>query len=360
MRALPLLVISLLGAGSGLCQKYSIAPVPPDPLELVTGPTQVPATPEQRGALVALLNRAIEHYSLHARGTPAHVLQISFAASASTLNPGGSGQLRETWLSGENWRWDGTLGGYTLLRISSNAAVYDQNPNSMIPLRLKMLANAVFAPIQGAPRRETLRTASVQWKGSPITCILMSPAGNPETAQNGRQWYETEYCIDPATGLLDIYSIAPGIYTVYDYTNALKFHDRMLPGKITITENAATVVEAQLTNLADTDSATSGSLLTPTAQMVSQGAATALALPGRFPIRAPRAGSGTVIEPVIVHAVIESDGKVLESEALQTSSVSTTALNLVNGMKFPAPKPASGAPAMEREAFINVQFQPLP
>jgi hypothetical protein len=114
------------------------------------------------------------------------------------------------------------------------------------------------------------------------------------------------------------------------------------------------------TSIADTDSATSGSLLTPTAQMVSQGPATALALPGRFPIRVPMAGSGTVIQPVIVHAVIESDGKVLESEALQTSSVSTKALNLVNAMKFPAPKPASGAPAMEREAFINVQFQPLP
>ncbi len=306
------------------------------------------------------MNRALEHYSLHARGTPAHVLQMSFTAAALTLNAGGNGQLRETWLSGENWRWDGTLGGYTLLRISSNAAVYDQNPNSMIPLRLKMLANAVFAPIQGAPRRETIRTATVEWKGAQITCILTSAEGNAQTAENGRQWYETEYCIDPASGLLDIYSIAPGIYTVYDYTNALKFHDRVLPGKITITENAQTVVDAQLTSLADTDSAASQSLLTPTAQMVSQGAATALALPGRFPIRVPMAGAGTVIQPVIVHAVIQSDGKVLESEALQTSSVSTTALNLVNGMKFPAPKPASGASPMEREAFINVQFQPLP
>jgi hypothetical protein len=251
------------------------------------------------------------------------------------------------------------LGGYTLLRISSNAAVYDQNPNSIIPLRLKMLANAVFAPVQGAPRRETIRTANVEWKGAQITCILTSAESNPQTAENGRQWYETEYCIDPATGLLDIYSIAPGIYTVYDYTNALNFHDRVLPGKVTITENAA-VVEAQLTSVADTDSAASGGLLTPTAQMISQGAATALALPGRFPIRVPMAGAATVIQPVIVHAVIESDGKVLESEALQTSSVSATALNLVNGMKFPAPKPASGASAMEREAFINVQFQPLP
>jgi hypothetical protein len=52
------------------------------------------------------------------------------------LNPRGAGQLRETRISGEDWRWDGSLGGYTLLRISSNAAIYDQNPNNMIPLRI--------------------------------------------------------------------------------------------------------------------------------------------------------------------------------------------------------------------------------
>ena len=169
--------------------------------------------------------------------------------------------MRETWISGENWRWDGSLGAYTLLRISSNAAVYDQNPNSMIPLRLKMLANVVFAPIEGAPRRETIRTASVEWKGSQITCILTSAGGNPQIPANGRQWFETEYCIDPATGLLD------------------------LPEAITITENGTAVMTVQLTSIADQDPANT-SLFTPTAQMISQGTATALQLVQRELYRA--------------------------------------------------------------------------
>jgi hypothetical protein len=350
---LPLLaLLALIG------QDHPVAPVPPDPLELVTGPTQIPASPQDRGALVALMLNASEKYSLHARGGPAHILQISFTATASTLFGGGAGQLRETWISGQNWRWDANLGGYSLLRISSNAAIYDQSPNSVIPLRLKMLANAVFAPIGGAPRQETIRSAGVQWKGAQITCILTSAKGNSQVAANGRQWYETEYCIDPATGLLDIASIAPGIYTVYDYTNALKFQGRVLPGRVSISENGTTVVDAQLTSITDTD-ATNTSPFTPTAQMISQGPATALGAPSRFALPLPGRAPGGVVQPVIIHAAIDAAGEVRESESLQTSSVSAAALEFVNQMNFGPMKPASGASPFEREAFINVRFLPL-
>jgi hypothetical protein len=357
MRTLPLFLLFLIKATAAFCQQFPVAPVPPDPLELVTGPTQVPANAEQRGALVSLMNRAVSHYALHARNGPAHVLQISFNATASTLNPGGAGQLRETWISGENWRWDGNLGGYTLLRISSNAAVYDQNPDSMIPLRLKMLANAVFAPIEGAPRKATIRTTNVEWKGAQITCILMSAEGNAQTPATGRQWYETEYCIDPATGLLDIYSKAPGIYAVYDYTHGLSFHGRVLPGSITITENEHTVLAAQLTSIADA-APLNTSPFTPTSQMIAQGPATALQLPTRFPIPGPGTAPGAAVQPVIVHAVIDAKGNVRESEVLQTSSMSTAALDFITGMKFPPEATASGASPSEREAYINVRFQP--
>jgi hypothetical protein len=362
MRTLPFLLIGFITATAGYCQKYQvslvpIAPVPQDPLELVTGTTQVPATAADRGALVVLINRAFGNYSLHSRDSPAHILQISFNATASTLYQGGAGYLRETWISGQNWRWDGALPGYSLVRISSNGAVFDQNANSMIPLRVKMLANAVFAPIEGAPRRETLRTATVSWKGSQITCILTSAQGNPQVPAVGRQWYETEYCIDPASGLLDIYSIAPGIYTVYDYTSALQFHGRVLPGKISVSENGTTVLEAQLTGIADTDPSNT-SPFTPTAQMIAQGPATALGSPARFPLPGPAPSPGRYMQPVIVHAIIDEQGNVRESEVLQSSSVSEAALDFVSKMKQGQMPQASGASPIEREAFINVQFRP--
>jgi hypothetical protein len=222
------------------------------------------------------------------------------------------------------------LPGYSLVRISSNGAVFDQNSDSMIPMRIKMLANAVFLPIDAAPRRETLRSTSVTWNGSVITCILTSGQGNtPAATATGRQWNETEYCIDPASGLLDIYSIAPGIYTVYDYTSALQFHGRVLPGRISISENGTTVLDAQLTGIVDTDPSNT-SPFTPTAQMIAQGPATVLGAPYRLngiPVPRRSGVSAWVVEPVIVHAIIDDSGAVRESEALQASSSAAAALD---------------------------------
>ena len=358
MRTLPLV---FLLATAGFCQDVSaipVAPVPPDPLELVTGPTQVPATPAERGALVQLLLNATEKYAMHERNGPAHVLQVSFNATSSTLYPGGAGQLRETWISGQTWRWDGALGNYSLLRISSNAAIYDQTPNSTIPLRFKMLASAIFNPIEAAPRRATLRSTTVSWKGTQITCIMTSGQENAQVGAQGRQWYEKEFCIDPATGLLNIASLAPGVYSIYDYSNALQFHGRVLPGKVTICENGTTVIDAQLTSIADIDPKDT-TPFTPTAQMVAQGTAMALGTPERFALPGVRPQApGNTIQPAIVHVTLDPQGRVLESEVLQTSAVSAAALSLVNEWHFGAMKTASGAPPIEREAYINVRFQP--
>jgi hypothetical protein len=286
---------------------------------------------------------------------------MTFNATASTAFPGGAGSLRETWISGQNWRWDGGLAGYSLVRISANGAIFDQNADSTIPLRIKMLANAVFAPIEGAPRQEALRSANVSWKNSVITCVLTSPPGallGDTQPATGRHWNETEYCIDPASGLLEIYSMTPGIYTVYDYASPLQFHGRELPGRITISENGATVVDAQLTSLAETDPANT-SAFTPTAQMIAQGPAIMLGSPFRMRLPLPVATGGTV-EAVIVHAIIDGEGNVRESEALQSSGFTAQALDFAGKMKFGRVKPASGAGPVEREMFINVEARPAP
>ena len=361
MRTLPLLFF--LAVSAGVCQDVSpmpVAPVPPDPLELVTGPTQVPANAAERGALVQLLLNATEKYALHERGGPAHLLQVSFNATASSRYQGGAGQLRETWINGQNWRWDGTLGSYSLMRISSNTAIYDQTPNSVVPMRFKMLASAIFNPIEAAPRRATLRSATVSWKGAQITCILTSGEGNAQVGAQGRQWYEKEFCIDPATGLLDVASLAPGLYTVYDYSNPLQFHGRFLAGKVTICENGTTVVDAQLTSISDIDPKDT-SPFTPTAQMIAQGTAMALGTPERFAL--PGGDTpvpGGMIQPAIVHVTLDTQGKVIESEVLQTSIVSAAALSQVNGTQFGFLKTPAGAAPVEREAYINVRFQPRP
>jgi hypothetical protein len=304
-----------------------------------------------------MLHRAVAQSSLHAPGAPAHVLRISFNATASTLYQGGSGSLQETWASGKNWRWEGSMPGYSLLRVSSNGAVFDQNGGEIMPMRLKMLVTAVFAPLGAAPRRATLRMASSTRNGSPVTCILTSAQDSPQGTVTGRQWYEQEYCIDPASGLLQTYSAAPGIYTTYDYSNALHFHGLTLPGKISISENGATVLDAQLTGIADANPSDTGPF-TPTPQMAAQGAASLLGSVERFRVPGPAPSMGPYIQPVIVHAIIDEQGNVREAEALQTSSESAAAIDFVTSSKYARKNAVNGSAPVEREAFINVRFRP--
>jgi hypothetical protein len=348
----------------GLTRTAATLAQPSDPLEPVTGMAQSVTTAEQRAAAVALMNRAVDQYAMHAKGTPAHILQIAFNATASTLFPGGAGQLRETWISGQNWRWDATLASYELLRISSNGVAYDQQAPQAIPLRIKMLANAVFAPLQFAtPRVSPMRTATVTWKGAPITCILLGGGDLLETSvpasAAGRNWNESEFCIDPSTGLLDIYSEVPGLYVFYDYTNALKFHDRILAGAVTIHENGTAIVQAQLTSVVDTDPSNIAPFI-PTAQMQSQGPAVVLFSPGRMTrlVPSPNVPQGATVQPAIVHVTLDEEGKVQESELLQTSGVSAQALDLVAQTKlWPVPQ-AGGTPPRQRELFVTVAYVP--
>lgn len=177
---------------AGFCQKR--APVPPDPLELVNGGAQAVTTDEERAPLIALVNRAISQYQLHAKTSPANTVQISFTATASTLFAEWLGQMRETWISGQSWRWDASLGTYSLVRISSNGVAYDEQGPHPVPLRLKMLHNAVFAPIQPLKVKsvqEKLRSASVTWKGAPLSCILVSPRFSMSARSGARDWNES-------------------------------------------------------------------------------------------------------------------------------------------------------------------------
>jgi hypothetical protein len=339
-------------------RNFQIAPVPADPLEPVTGDTRIPGSPQERAALLALMEKAMENHNLHLRGGAPYHLQASFTAAPSTLNPGGAGVLEESWVSGQNWRWSGNVGGYSNVQMSSNGVVYGTNTVPM-PIHFKILRHAVFAPLVTLPRQRTLRSATASIQGVQATCILLSAGWNEQTPAPGRQWYEAEYCINPASGAVQIWSPAPGIYVVYNYANAIAFHGRTLPGGIMVSESGATVIDAQVTSMTDANPGDL-SLYTPTAQMAAQGPAIVANLIERFPLIfgesdiAPEA----VVQPTIVHATIDQNGKVLEAEALQSSAMSARALAAVINTKFgQRPQPAGASPLLS-EVFINVQFRP--
>lgn len=71
MRLLRVCSVAVLLGAVSFTQNFSqlpVAPVPSDPLELVTGGIVVPATPDERLAAQQIIVRARDQYKLHAGG----------------------------------------------------------------------------------------------------------------------------------------------------------------------------------------------------------------------------------------------------------------------------------------------------
>jgi hypothetical protein len=334
-----------------------VAPLPYDPLELATGPALVPETPEKRALLLNLLERARQNSALHTPGTAPFDIKVSFNSIGSNSHDTGYGEVEETWLNTSMWRWSARLGDYSQLRIFYNGAAYDDKPKGHMPLRLQMVRNAVFWPVGGDFEASLLRMATANWQGTDVACILISRRDNQASETPGRRWEENEYCIDPKTGLLRTHSEAPGIYTAFDYDGAAQFHGRTLPRQITIVEGGATVLQIHLESIADANK--DPNQFVPTHAMLSHGPGAIMVGPFRFPefVAAP-AGYNGEVKPVIVHAILDRKGKVLDAEVVQSSdpALSGAALGVVWHSSY-RPAMREDRP-LQREAFINVKFTP--
>jgi hypothetical protein len=334
----------------------TVAPVPYDPLELATGPALVPDTPEKRALLLNLLERARQNNAMHTPGTAPFTLKVSFNSTGNGSKNTGYGEVEETWLNGQTWRWSARLGDYSQLRIFYEGAAYDDKPRGSMPLRLQMVRNAVFWPVVGNFAPSLIRMATANWQGTEVACMLISGGGNEATATAGRRWEESEYCIDPKTGLLRAHSEAPGIYAIYDYEGAAQFHGRTLARQITVVEGGATVLQIHLDGIEDAND--DPHQFVPTHKMLARGPGAIMVGPFRFPefVSVPASYSGAV-QPVIVHAILDEKGKVLDAEVTQSSdpALSTAALGRVWRSSFGA---AARPGKLQREAFINVQFTP--
>jgi len=274
-------------------------------------------------------------------GAPFNI-KIAFNASGDTSFTG-PGTITELWYSGRQWRYDQKLADYSETRMSSNGRVSAKGTESL-PLHVGMLRAAMFWPVGGNPSNGALRSAEAKWNGRPVTCFLLS-ANNEVKASPGRQWEETEYCVDKESGLLQIYSRAPGTYVVYDYAGNLQFHGRQVPDQIAIFVSGKSVLEGKVT-IEDANPADAN--LTADAGMVP---APVNNMNMRFPLAALNPAAGSGIQPVIVNATIDTKGNVVEAEisAASNPALASSALDVVKNAKF-------GPAGAWRQAYINVRF----
>lgn len=326
-------------------------PPPPDSHEMVTHEPRTLTKPADRSAALDLLDRARQNFNLHDISTP-YALKVSFETN-------GAAEMEGEWTMDEisdgesHWRWMTTAQSQdsVVIRIGVNGRVYGTNPSQPVPLRVQLVRSALHWPIMRNAGASAIRAADVERDGKPMSCLLLSASIPPNPAP--RSWVEREYCIDRATGLLQMWSEAPGIYAVYDYSGAAPFHGHTLPRQISIFEDGRPAVQVRVESFEDAPNL-DPNLFKPAPELADAGESFTLASPSRFPMRVDPSDAPTspFFQPVIVHAILDAqDGSVLDAEALQNSDkdLSRAAIEMVRSTSFPP----SG---FQQEAFINVQF----
>ena len=320
-----------------------MAAIPPDPNEPVTGVAR-PALDADRNSALALLIRAREPQRMLMRTTPPYIVSASFSSTA------GAGSYTQTWMNGQKWRWSGNAGQDSVVRIGVEGTHYGSPNGGAIPPAVHVLRSAIYWAATAVPgAQDSVRSASIDFNGRPTTCMLF---GNPNSDQatGPRRWDEEEYCVDDASGQLQVHSLVPGTYEVYSYSTA-QFHGRSLPSGIVIYSGGKKTIDAQVTF---TDAGTPDeSLFTPTDQMRSYGPIGLGQSPMRDVMFAPAASVSGQIKPVIVHASVDAQGNVVAEELSIASDpgLAQTALDLVKGRGFP---PNGNA----RQIYVEVRFIP--
>jgi hypothetical protein len=300
-----------------------LAPVPSDPLEIVSGQIQVADSPASRQAVLQLLARARGSYALRSAGL-GYDLKVTFAVnSLGQTDYDGAWEMEDLFDPTQGLRWTATAAaGYTITEISSNNVLYGTGAAGAIPLRLQEARAALFDPIPspGNVSRGLIRTSPAIFRGAPVTCVLLSDSRSAAAPTFGRRWEETEECIDPETGLLQVHSQVPGRYAAYEYSNAPQIAGKVLPRRVIVTEAGQIVSTISVDSLTGLPSA-DPSLFIPTAEMKARGPATAMAAAqkisrvsghGPFP-------SGMMARPVCVFGVVTPSGQLVEAHSLQPS-----------------------------------------
>ena len=353
---LSLILLTLSAAAiaqDGVQKGLPVNPPPANSLELANGATHVVGTPQERAAIIDLIEKARQNADLHWPGSPAFTLKVTFTASGSAQLTG-AGDMEETWMQPYAFRWKVRLGNYSLTRISTGGGLYDDPAAESVPMRVHMLRSAIFWPINFQSAHTLIRTAKANWRGKDVTCVLASGDMNDPTPTPGRRWVESEYCVDAKTGLLQILSEAPGIYVVYDYANALNFHGRTLPGQISIVEGNSSVLEAHLESIVEAGTSGPEELIV-NKEMMAHRAGPLLGGTMRFPRVVRVAPGAQVVQPVMVHAIVGERGEVMEAELLDNSAgeLGEAALQTVVTSAFPVVRPNAHR---QYEVFVNVKF----
>ncbi|HEX4230446.1 MAG TPA: hypothetical protein VHZ07_17355 [Bryobacteraceae bacterium] len=328
----------------------SEAPVPSDPLELVTGSAQPVMDAAARAALVNLIVRA--HALSNVRSSPYH-MKSSFLSTTD-----GAWQLEDEWMGRGLYRWTAQGPSYSGVNLNANQMHYSSQPGVAIPLRLAQVRGALFFMNNTIPGpRASLRTADANLDGTAITCVLMERGFMGTPVAGGRRWMEQEFCLDPKTGLIMTYSPVPGLYIRYDYSGAIHFHDRTLPATFTITEAGQPVIEAKIESV--TDPVPGDNALFQPNGLTEVGAGPPMMAPRYVRMGMGMRGQMQASGAVALHGMMSAAGKLSDLEVLASSdpNLNQPALARVANLQMWANQVQAGATPESCEVYFTMESQ---
>src|ERR1700722_6690904 len=329
-------------------------PVPNDPLELVADAQPI-QNAEQRLAATSLLANARSLSNVRAQP---YDLKTTFTSSGASPSDG-SGSMEDISPSGGLYRWTAQGHSYPAINLYINGLLYSNQPSGGVPLRLAQVRTAIFFMYPVTGPRASLRTAAGNLNGIDVSCVLVSHTSRKSSA-GGRRWEESEHCVDPKSGLLMSYSPAPGMYVLYDYTEAIRFHHKIIPGKFTITHAGQTIIQARTESLTD-PARLDRAIFEPSGlNQIGVGSLMARPLHVLDTVDSGRADPSRAIQVVVLHGMLSPEGALSETEIVSSTDAALNQSALDRAAKWQQWRAGSdaepGATPQSHEVFFTVQF----
>jgi len=341
-------------AGSRAFHQAPEPPVPPDPLELVTGNAQPVEDVSQRAEIINLLIDA--HQRSNVRAQP-YDLKTMFTVSGSLSS--GDWQAEDTSPGAGKYRWTVQGPGYSAVNMNLNRVFYSNQTTPDLPLRLIQFREAIFYSEPRVGPRATIRTVAGALNGLDLVCALVARDATAPPATGGRLWEEEEYCVDPKAGTLITYSQAPGSYVLYDYSKALRFHGKLIANNFTITQAGQTIIEAQTGSV--TAPANDPAAFEPAGlNRIGVGAVMSGAWRYQVNLPLPAGAPGATAQIVILHGIAAPNGQLSDLELLASSDPSLNEPALAYASHWPGGGTGqdidTGATPQSREIMLMIEY----
>jgi hypothetical protein len=336
-------------------------PVPADALELVTGEAQPVQDAQQRIAAISLLNKARDLSNVRAQP---YDLKTSFSTTGGP-GPDGNWMLEDT-ARGHAYRWTADGPNYSAINLypdSTANGLYGNQPSGILPLRLMQVRAAIFFTYPAVGPQASVRTATGSLNGAEQRCLLIVIGAGNRSFAGGRNWEESEYCVDAQSGLLTTYSPVPGLFVRYDYSSAIRFHNKSIPTAFLISEGGRTVAEARTISVTDPPASTDA-MFSP-GGLKALGAGRAMNPGFNMPIVMPVPGrpfpdsnENAAMQVVTLHGNVSGEGRLSEVEILASSDagLNQVALENANTITQSRVHRQPGATAQSSQVILTFEF----